>query len=191
MSNNKGFTLIELLIVIGIIGLLAGAVLVAVDPVKRIQDARNAKRWSEVNGILNAILTKQVDDKAYYNGESSAPVITQAGTNVQVIVTSDTGIVCNAAATRPGCNKPMDIAAANKNCVANLSALAPGFIAELPIEPRGAGTGFCITGSTCTTVGDLNFGPTNTGYYVAKNSAGRIEIGACAAEQGATISVKR
>ncbi|MFA6604130.1 MAG: prepilin-type N-terminal cleavage/methylation domain-containing protein, partial [Patescibacteria group bacterium] len=54
LRSAKGFTLIELLIIIGIIGFLASAILVAVDPVKRIQDARNAKRWSEVNGILNA-----------------------------------------------------------------------------------------------------------------------------------------
>src|SRR5688572_17838306 len=102
--QEKGFTLIELLIVIGIIGFLAAAVLVAVDPVKRIQDSRDAKRYSEANAILNAVLTKQVDDRKLHNGccdTGGAPIITQAGTNVQVIVTDDKNIVCNAAATRP------------------------------------------------------------------------------------------
>jgi len=68
VKQNKGFTLIELLIIIGIIGFLAAAILVAVDPVRRIQEARDSRRWSEVNSILNAYLNRQVDDKEYYFG---------------------------------------------------------------------------------------------------------------------------
>src|SRR3990167_759490 len=104
--SERGFTLIELLIVIAIIGFLAAAILVAVDPVKRIQDARDARRSAEVNALLNAVLNKQVDDKSLYAGASTAPIITQASSNVQVILKSDTDIVCNSAITRPGCNKP-------------------------------------------------------------------------------------
>ena len=40
--SKKGFTLIELLIVIAIIAVLAGAVFVALDPLTRFRDARNA-----------------------------------------------------------------------------------------------------------------------------------------------------
>jgi prepilin-type N-terminal cleavage/methylation domain-containing protein len=67
-SNEKGFTLIELLIVIAIIGFIAAAVLVAVDPVRRIQDSRDTQRWSETNAILNAILNWQVDNVQAYDG---------------------------------------------------------------------------------------------------------------------------
>src|SRR5512142_1186383 len=110
-NRPKGFTLIELLIVIGMIGFLSAAVLVPDDPVKRIQASRDSRRSSEVNAILNAILTKQVDDRALYEAtrtgapSGDAPVITQSGTNVQVIVTSASGVVCNSQTTRPGCNK--------------------------------------------------------------------------------------
>ncbi|MFH2062853.1 MAG: type II secretion system protein [bacterium] len=186
-QQSKGFTLIELLIVIGIIGFLAAAVLVAVDPVRRIQDSRNAQRWSEVNSILNAVLKKQVDDRALYNGESTAPIVTHA-TNVQVIVDDDTGIVCNAIGTRPGCDQVLDTAAANKNCVANLSGLLPDYIAEVPTDPADAA---CTSGSGCTTEGGLAVGDTNSGYYIHRTTGNRIEIGSCQPEQSATINVKR
>ncbi len=185
--SNKGFTLVELLIVIGIIGFLAAAILVAVDPVKRIQDSRNSQRWSEVNSILNAILKKQVDDRALFNGDTGSPIITDA-TNSQVIVADDTGIVCNAIGTRPGCNQALDIAGANSNCVAQLDGLAPTYLAELPTDPAAA---FCVSGSGCTTEGTLAIGDSNSGYYIHRTTGNRIEIGACQAEQGATISVKR
>jgi type II secretory pathway pseudopilin PulG len=180
LRSAQGFTLIELLIIIGIIGFLASAILVAVDPVKRIQDARNAKRWSEVNGILNALLTKQVDDRALYNGETGALLIDDT---TQVIVRAHAGVVCNAAGTKPNCpNAPTALAtSADTACVANLSALAPTFIAELPLDPIG--------GTPTATY--LPIGNTNTGYYISRAGSGRVEIGACYTDQTATIKVKR
>ena len=65
VSNSKGFTLIELLIVITIIGILAVVIFVAVDPLKRFADARNAQRFSEVNSVLEALLKYQVDNRGY------------------------------------------------------------------------------------------------------------------------------
>lgn len=41
-TMNKGFTLIEILVVIAIIAILATVVFVALDPVTRFADARNA-----------------------------------------------------------------------------------------------------------------------------------------------------
>jgi prepilin-type N-terminal cleavage/methylation domain-containing protein len=186
-KKKKGFTLIELLIVIGIIGFLAAAILVAVDPVKRIQDSRNSQRWSEIKGVLSAILKKQVDDRALYNGESSAPIITSA-TYAQVIVNDDTGIVCNAIGTRPGCNATLDTTAADKDCVANLSGVVPTYLAEIPTDPA---TNACGSGSGCTTEGTVAIGSTNSGYYIQRTTGNRIEIGACQPEQSATITVKR
>ncbi|MBN1258340.1 prepilin-type N-terminal cleavage/methylation domain-containing protein, partial [Candidatus Peregrinibacteria bacterium] len=43
---KKAFTLLELIIVIAVIAILAAAIFVAVDPARRLHEARNARRWS-------------------------------------------------------------------------------------------------------------------------------------------------
>ena len=55
-SEKKGFTLIELLIVITILGILAAAIMVAINPARRMAQARDAKRKSDINAIANALV---------------------------------------------------------------------------------------------------------------------------------------
>lgn len=54
-AKRRGFTLIEILLVIGIIAILAGVVLIAINPTRQFQEARDSQRVSNVNAILNAI----------------------------------------------------------------------------------------------------------------------------------------
>src|SRR3990167_10336739 len=56
MKINKGFTLIELLIVIAIVGILAAAILVAINPGKRMAQARDAQRKNDISAIANALI---------------------------------------------------------------------------------------------------------------------------------------
>jgi len=51
----KGFTLIELLIVIAILGILAAAVLVAINPGKRTRQARDAQRKNDVGALATEL----------------------------------------------------------------------------------------------------------------------------------------
>lgn len=53
-SHERGFTLIELLIVIAILGVLAAGILVAIDPVDKINQGNDAKVQNDVSGAGRA-----------------------------------------------------------------------------------------------------------------------------------------
>jgi prepilin-type N-terminal cleavage/methylation domain-containing protein len=149
--QERGFTLIELLIVIAIIGFLAAAILVAVDPVKRIQDSRDARRFSESNALLNAILTKQVDDNTLFGGLASAPIVTSA-TKSQVITAADNGVDCSIPADAPLCPTVTLATTASKDCVANLGGTMAGTASTSGgVLLTGISTDFAVEAS----VGDI------------------------------------
>ena len=54
-TKLKGFTLIELLIVIALIAVLAGAVIIALNPARQFALARNSSRWSHVSSLNDLI----------------------------------------------------------------------------------------------------------------------------------------
>lgn len=88
IQRSSGFTLIELLIVIAIIGILAAVVIVALNPARQFEQARNAQRQSNVNTILNAIGQNMVDNNGVFTcGVSltaSSTVIGSATGNVDI-----------------------------------------------------------------------------------------------------------
>lgn len=63
ITKKEGFTLIEILVVIGIIAILAGIVLIAINPARQFKQANDTQRTSNVNAILNAIGQYIADNK--------------------------------------------------------------------------------------------------------------------------------
>ena len=114
LSAKKGFTLIELLVVIAIIATLAVVVFVALDPATRFAQARNSRRWSDVNNTMTAIHEYIVDNGGTYpSGITTTEQ--QLGT-----CTSGGATLCTGAAAA---------------CTDLSSDLAP-YLKTMPLDPR-------------------------------------------------------
>ena len=68
MKSKKGFTLIEILLAVAIIAILAGIVILAVNPQKQLRDANIAQRKADVNTLLSAVYQYAVDNKGQMPG---------------------------------------------------------------------------------------------------------------------------
>ncbi|OGY23415.1 MAG: hypothetical protein A2172_04265 [Candidatus Woykebacteria bacterium RBG_13_40_15] len=72
-QSKKGFTLVELLVVIAIIGVLVTIVVVAINPVRVIQNSQDTKHRSELNQVKTAL-------QLYYNENKRYPAVAEFGT---------------------------------------------------------------------------------------------------------------
>lgn len=79
---KKGFTLIELLIVVALIGILAVALLSAINPVEQMKKARDAGRKSDAAELLNAY-ERYYSTYGCYPWNSGAAVAVVCGTIVR------------------------------------------------------------------------------------------------------------
>lgn len=84
-KDEQGFTLIELLVVIGILAILMGIVLIAINPARQFAQANNTTRSNAVNQILNALGAYLADNKGVLpagiptSPSAAAPIASGAG----------------------------------------------------------------------------------------------------------------
>jgi prepilin-type N-terminal cleavage/methylation domain-containing protein len=109
MKQRKGFTLIEILIVIGLIAVLAGVLVVALNPARQFAQARNAQRYNNVDTIMGSVINNVTDNKGTFT--CAAGTIPATAT----VMSSGTG--------------GYDIG----------PCLAPTYAAQLPVDPSATG----------------------------------------------------
>jgi prepilin-type N-terminal cleavage/methylation domain-containing protein len=61
LPQKSGFTFIEVIVTVAILATLLGAIFVALDPIRRIHQSRNAKRMEDIRAIADAIALKTSD----------------------------------------------------------------------------------------------------------------------------------
>lgn len=116
---SKGFTLLEILLVVAAIAILAGIVILALNPSKQLGDTRNAERRSDVNTLLNAVYQYAIDN----NGNLPAAIDDTTGSS-QVLGTSGSG-----------CDTTCTATTTVASCTDLTGTLIPDYIIAIPTDP--------------------------------------------------------
>ena len=156
---KQGFTLIELLIIIAVLAVLVTIVFVALDPLTRFQDSRNARRRTDVEAILSAIKYYQVD----HGGSYLSDITDLTADNAYQIGTSGTG--CDTTCANP----TVDMQAA---CVDLSDLVSDGKLPSIPYDPNAEGASASFSH-----------------YYLIKNTNNSITVGSCDEEIGSADAI--
>lgn len=179
INKQAGFTLLEILLVVGIIAILAGIVILAINPTKQLGDTRNAQRRSDVLTILNAVYQFSID----HNGK--LPTDNPEGTGLTIIGDSTKEDACvldgsgdNDTATEIVRNEEDGTEATGNTGTIDLwdalvqDVASTTYLVNIPGDPTREDYG--------------------TGYHIFTNSGSkRVTVCAPFAENGVEISVTR
>ena len=87
--KKKAFTLIEVLLVVVIIAILAGIVIIAVNPGRQISQTNNAQRDSDVRAILDAVVQFSVENRGTLPAGITAVATTVGSAVGQIDICAD------------------------------------------------------------------------------------------------------
>ncbi len=111
-QKNRAFTLLEMLLVIAIIAILAGIVIVAINPGRQLAQARNSQRWNDIRSLHSAVQQYYIDNKEWPAGLDQAEA---DGTMLDVCRSGETS-----------------------GCLDLESALVPDYLSAIPEDPQAS-----------------------------------------------------
>jgi prepilin-type N-terminal cleavage/methylation domain-containing protein len=162
MKNKRfGFTLLEVLLVMGMIAIIAGIVVVAINPARQLKLAHNSQRMSDLSQINDAL-------DQYFINNFHFPT---------TIPTTTLKEVCDTGATPA----PSGMACTD---LVDLSELVPDYLAAIPSDPSGEVVAFLdkiIPKAYALTGGN--------GYKIMKDASEKIVLTAPNAELEAFIAI--
>lgn len=127
--KRRGFTLIELLLVIGIIGILAAVVIVAVNPSRQLASAQNARRQANIRAILDAFAQYAIDHNGNYQVTNPSP---PADCSIPLSPAPPRKL-CTEGVTTVTCD--FDAASDGNGCIP-MSQIAPVYLVGVPPDPQ-------------------------------------------------------
>lgn len=159
-SRRLGFTLIELILTISIIIIIAAAVFASIDPVKRLNMARNSRREADITILLDALKAYQADN------DGAAPFIDNDSASVQIIGENPNCNTSNCSSTLPVSSPCKVQLTVNGKTQSTTFGAVPAFrryLPTIPVDPKQSGAA-----------------PWNDSrYYVNIDNDGIVTVGAC------------
>ena len=159
MSHKKGFTLLEILLVVGIIAVLAGIVIIAINPGRQLATVRNTQRKLDLREINSALQQYYIDHNSYPPG--SLPY--------GLLEICDTGSLSTSSVPAGFCGY-----------FVNLSALVPTYLTAIPKDPQG---------SNLSLIPKAFASANGTGYEIGSDTDGKMMLVAPQAELNTVIAI--
>ncbi|MBI2033818.1 MAG: prepilin-type N-terminal cleavage/methylation domain-containing protein [Candidatus Liptonbacteria bacterium] len=127
-SSRRGFTLLEILLVVAALGILAGIVILAINPGKQLGDTRNAARKVDVNTIINGVYQYSLDNNGNLPSGLSTSTCSTATNNI-----------CKTSVATSSCTGFVDLSVLTQN---------EKYLVSIPIDPSissaSTGTGYFV-----------------------------------------------
>jgi type IV pilus assembly protein PilA len=162
-NSQKGFTLLEILLVVAIISILAGIVILAINPTKQLGDTRNAQRRSDVLTILNGVYQFALDN------DGDIPTIPAISTSC--VADADAEICQN---DSTDCEGGSNVDLYTDLVAGGADGTGSNYLVSIPRDPE-------VASSTSD----------GTGYSIVQLLNGRVTVCALAPDNNAEISVTR